>query len=119
MGLFDIFKKKEKQTIISFGNGCVASNKIFDGNYKIGYMIREIPIGKYPDSGWIFYVGDEDEKYTQDSNNFKIYALETIIKHDSDVKKYLQYPTGSRLIRINEHEFMEDDGKNEIYIAKK
>ena len=124
MSLFDIFKKKEeanneKETIISFGNGCVASKKIFDGNYKIGYMTREIPSGKYPDSGWRFFVGDEDEEYTRDSNNIKLYALESIIKYDSDIEKYLQYPTGSKLIRINEHEFIIDDGVSEIYISKR
>ena len=124
MGLLDIFKKNEetnneKETIISFGNGCIASKKIFDGDYKIGYMTREIPSGKYPDSGWRFFVGDEDEEYTRDSNNIKLYALESIIKHDSDIEKYLQYPTGSKLIRINEHEFIKDDGISEIYISKR
>ena len=123
MSLFDIFKKNEendnKETAISFGNGCIASKKIFDDNYKIGYMTREIPSGKYPDSGWRFFVGDEDEKYTQDSNNLKIYSLETMINHDGDIEKYLKYPTGSKLIRINEHEFIKDDGETKIFISKK
>lgn len=94
MGLFNKNKKveekrKDNKNFISFGNGCIASKKIFDENYKIGYMVREFPTEKYPDSGWRFFVGDEDEKYTSDSSNMKIYALESIIKHDNDVEKYL------------------------------
>ncbi len=124
MDLFNISKENKKDNIeekatISFGNGCIASKKIFDGNYKIGYMVREIPSSNYPDSGWQFFVGDEDEEYTQDSNNLKIYSLDTMVKHDSDIEKYLDYPTGSKLIRINEHEFINDDGTSEIYIARK
>ncbi len=124
MNFFNKLKKNketnnERKTIISFGNGCIASKKIFDGNYKIGYMTREIPSGKYPDSGWRFFVGDEDEEYTKDSNNLKIYSLETLIKQDEDIEKYLQYPTGSKFIRINEHDFIKDDGHSEICILKK
>ena len=46
MGIFDIFKKNksdnnlemysnyENNQVISFGNGCIASKKIFDENYS-------------------------------------------------------------------------------------
>ena len=124
MGLFNKFNKvdnknKQNKKYISFGNGCIASKKIFEGNYKIGYMKRDFPTGEYLDSGWRFFVGDEDEKYTSDSNNLKLYALESIIKHDSDVEKYLEAPNDTAFIRINEHEFIEDDAKTKIYISKK
>jgi len=124
MGLFDRFNKskekgKNNNNFVSFGNGCIASKKIFDENYKIGYMRRDFPSGEYPDSGWRFFVGDEDEKYTSDSSNMKIYALESIIKHDSDVEKYLDAINDTAFIRINDHEFVKDDGKTEIYITKK
>lgn len=131
MGIFDIFKKNksdnnlemysnyENNQVISFGNGCIASKKIFDENYKIGYMKREFPSGNGPDSGWRFFVGDEDDEYTNDANNMQIYALETMIKHDSDIEKYLNESNESAFIRINEHDFIEDDRTREIYITKK
>ena len=112
-------RKENNKKIISYGNGCIASKKIFDENYKIGYMKREVPSDKYPDSGWRFFVGDEDEKYTSDNNNLKIYSIESIVKHDSDVEKYLDAPNNTAFIRINEHEFIEDDGITEIYISNK
>ena len=124
MGIFNIFKKKseEKQynnSVISFGNGCIASKKIFDENYKIGYMKRDIPSGEYPDSGWRFFVGDEDETYISDSNNMQIYSLESIVEYDRDIEKYLNAPNESEFIRINEHDFIEDDRTQKVYIIKK
>ena len=111
--------KKINNKVISFGNGCIASKKIFDGNYKIGYMKREFPSGEYPDSGWRFFVGDEDETYTNNPDNMKIYSLESIIKHDEDIEKYLNSPNESEFIRINDNEFEKDDRSKKIYIAKK
>ena len=105
--------------VISFGNGCIASKKIFEENYKIGYMKREFPSGNAPDSGWRFFVGNEDAEYTNDANNMQIFALETMIKHDGDIEKHLKSSNESAFIRINEHDFIEDDGTQEIYITKK
>lgn len=131
MGLFDVFIKnkndnKEKMNlkddnnkVISFGNGCIVSRKIFEENYKIGYMKREFPSGNAPDSGWRFFAGNEDAEYTNDSNNMQIYALETMMRYDGDIQKHLNAPNESAFIRINEHDFIEDDGTQEIYIIKK
>lgn len=105
--------------IISFGNGCISSKRIFEENYKIGYTKRDIPNGKYPDSGWKFFVGNEDDAYTNDTNNMQIYALESIIKHDPEIEKYLNAPNEAAFIRINDHEFIQDDGTQKIYISKK
>lgn len=52
--------KRVNNQPISFGNGCVVSKKVFDGNYKIGYMKRDFPSGEYPDS--------DIEKYLNVSN---------------------------------------------------
>ena len=48
----------------------------------------------------------------------QIYALETMIKHDGDIEKHLNASNESAFIRINEHDFIEDDGTQEIYITK-
>lgn len=111
--------KIDNNPVISFGNGCVVSKKIFEENYKIGYMKRDFPSGEYPDSGWRFFVGNEDETYTNDSNNMQIYSLESMIEHDSDIEKYLNSPNESEFIRINDHCFVKDDGNQKIYITKK
>lgn len=95
------------------------SKKVFDKNYKIGYIKRDFPSGEYPDSGWRFFVGDEDKTYTNYSNNMQIYSLESVIEHDSDIEKYLNASNESEFIRINEHDFIEDDGTQKIYIIKK
>jgi len=113
------YLKCENNQVISFGNGCIASKKIFEENYKIGYMKRDFPSGEYPDSGWRFFVGDEDETYTNDSNNMQIYSLESVIEHDSDIEKYLNAPNESEFIRIDEHSFVQDEGNQKIYITKK
>ena len=107
-----------KNIDISVKNGCIASKKIFDENYKVGYMMREAPSNNFPDSGWRFFVGNENENFTQNSENFKIYMIETIIKHDQNIEKYLNNPIGSKFIRINEFEFKKDDENTEIYISK-
>lgn len=95
------------------------SKKVIDENYKIGYIKRDFPSGEYPDSGWRFFVGDEDKTYTNYSNNMQIYSLESVIEHDSDIEKYLNASNESEFIRINEHDFIEDDGTRKIYIIKK
>lgn len=82
-------------------------------------MKREFPSRNAPDSGWRFFVGDEYAEYTNDANNMQIYVLETMIKHDGDIEKHLNAPNESAFIRINEHDFIEDDRTRKIYITKK
>lgn len=104
--------------IISYGNGCIVSRKIFEDGYKVGYMKREVPTGDFPDSGWQFFAGDETNEYNSDANNMKVCTLESIIKLDPDVKQYLNSPNLSAYIRIDEHKFILDDGKTDIYIKR-
>ena len=77
MGFFDKLKKEKviKNEYIKIdvkpliewnepnGEGCLVSDKITKEGWKIGYMKREEPNDNYPDSGWRFYKGDEDENY--------------------------------------------------------
>ena len=57
-------------------SGCIATDKITVEGFKIGYMYREKPNPKYPDSGWRFFQGEESDEY---SRMLKTLAFMTLI----------------------------------------
>ena len=57
-------------------SGCIATDKITVEGFKIGYMYREKPNPKYPDSGWRFFQG---EKAMNISRMLKTLAFMTLI----------------------------------------
>ena len=79
-------------------NGCIASNRITVDGQKIGYMYREEPDKAFPDSGWRFFAGDESEEYTDNSDNFHIFNLNTICNYDESIIPYLDAPIGTAYI---------------------
>ena len=88
MSIFGFFKSKKeiKEKYIPQGpSGCMAFNRITVDGCKVGYMYREEPDADatFPDSGWRFFVGDEDESYTDNPDNFHIFNLNTICNYDS------------------------------------
>ena len=56
-------------------SGCIASNRITVDGMKVGYMYRELTDSSFPDSGWRFFAGDEDDEYTNNPDNFHIFNL--------------------------------------------
>lgn len=144
MGFFDRFKKKEEpktelertpegfikipiQALVSkaiwqgsegYGEGAIVSDKITKEGYKVGYFYRDEPNPNYPDSGWRFWAGDEDESYTDNPNNHHIFALNTIANYDPDIIPHLSLPVGSRLFRQSGGQFVLDDGSLPICIEK-
>ena len=78
----------------SMPTGCIASNKVMVDGKPVGYMYREEPVTHWPDSGWRFFAGDEDGEYIKNPDNFKIYDIETLKKHDPQIAPYLNanYP---------------------------
>ena len=101
------------------GEGCIVSDKITVEGYKVGYMVREKPMSEYPDSGWRFMAGNEDDKYMSDPNHHNIFALNTICNYDPDIIPYLHAKTGSAFIRIDSRNFEEDDGRNRFLLKSK
>ena len=101
------------------GEGCIVSDKITVEGYKVGYMVRENPMSEYPDSGWCFMAGNEDDKYMSDPNHHNIFALNTICNYDPDIIPYLHAKTGSAFIRIDSRNFEEDDGRNRFLLKSK
>lgn len=75
-------------------SGCIATDKITVEGFKIGYMYREKPNPKYPDSGWRFFQGEESDEYIKDVKNSGIYDLNTICNYDSSIIPLLKSPYG-------------------------
>ena len=97
---FLLSKDQIKRLYTPKGNaGCLASNRITVDGMKVGYMYREESDSAFPDSGWRFFAGDEDEEYTDNPDNFHIFDLNTICNYDSDIIEYLDAPLGSAFIR--------------------
>ena len=107
---FYLSKEQIKQIYNSDGpQGCFATNRITVDAQKIGYMYREEPDGDsdFPDSGWRFFAGDENEKYTDTPDNINIFSLNTICNYDSAIIPYLDAPYGSCFVRT-ENGFIEE-----------
>lgn len=100
------------------GEGCIASNKITKEGWCVGYMYRDEPTDSYPDSGWRFFKGDEDDAYSNDASNHNAFQLNTICNYDPAIIPYLHSPIGTYLIRTKDRKFIIDDGTQEIYIEK-
>jgi len=130
MGLFDRLKKNNKdefkkidvKPVLTWnepnGEGCIASDMITKEGWKVGYMFREEPLESYPDSGWHFYKGDESDEYSNNPDNFHVFALNTLCNYDPDIIPYLHMPIGTHLIRTNDGNFISDDGVQEIVFEK-
>ena len=130
MGLFDKLKKKNKDEFLKIdikplidwnepnGEGCIVSDMITKEGWKVGYMFRDKPLENQPDSGWHFYKGDESEEYSNNADNFHIFALNTICNYDQDIIPYLNFPIGTHLIRTDNGKFIEDDGIQSIRFEK-
>ena len=93
-------KSEEIIKLTELKGGCIASNKITIDGLKIGYMYRENPSNE-SDSGWRFFAGNEDEEYTNNSDNFGIFDLNTICNYDRTIIPYLESEFGSSFEKIN------------------
>ena len=99
-------------------NGCIVSDKITKEGYKVGYMYRENPNNNYPDSGWRFLSGNEDDEYMNNPDNHHIFAINTICNYDNEIIPYLKNEIGSKFIRVNNSNFEIDDGTKPVFITK-
>lgn len=99
-------------------DGCIVSDKITKEGWKVGYMFREEPTPGFPDSGWCFLAGNEDDEYMNNSDNHHTFTLNTICNYDPDIIPYLDSPVGTSYIRISDNEFEIDDGSKKIFLQK-
>ena len=93
-----LLKEEDIKQLIELKGSCIASDTITVEGQKVGYMYRENPSND-TDSGWRFFSGNEDEEYTNNSNNFEIYDLNTICNYDQSIIPYLNAEINSKFSR--------------------
>lgn len=104
-------KKEDIKKVIKWKGpeGCMATDRITVDGCKIGYMYREEPDDGYPDSGWRFFEGSEDENYMNDVQNSGVYKLNTICNYDSSIIPLLNAPYGSAFYRDENGDFKAEE----------
>lgn len=85
-----LIDKNDIKKLTELKGCCLASNRITVDGLKVGYMYRETPSDQYPDSGWRFFAGDENEEYCNDAKNFNIFELNTICNYDPSIIPHLK-----------------------------
>ncbi len=85
--------------------GCIASDRILVDGCRVGYCYREAADESYPDSGWRFFAGDEEEAYLDDAGHFGVYALNTLCNYDPDILPLLHAPAGTAYLRGEDGRF--------------
>lgn len=100
------------------GEGCLVSDMITKEGFKVGYMYREVPDEDVPDSGWRFFAGNEDDAYSNNSDNIHIFAINTVCNYDPDIIPYLNSEYGTAFVRIDNNSFSLDDGTQPVFLTR-
>ena len=101
------------------GNGCIVSDRIAREGFKVGYFYREAPAEGWPDSGWRFLAGNEDDAYMSDPRNHRVFAIQTVRDYDRDIIPYLRAEVGIAFIRTGRDTIEADDGSKPIFLARR
>ncbi len=107
------FEQKYKD----YYKGCFVSRKILDEGWKIGYFFKDEPVSDQ-DSGWCFMAGNEDEEYNDDIKNIAILQLSEVLQMDPLIDQYIGMPVGTKMIRVEDDLFEEDDDTKAIHLMK-
>lgn len=108
---FKLRKEDIKSLIGGEANrGCFATDKITVEGKKVGYMHRLEPDKEsgFPDSGWRFFAGDEDENYLIDGEHIEIFDLNTICNYDPEIIPFLNAPYNTAYYRDENGKFIEE-----------
>lgn len=73
--------------------GCFITKRALDEEF-IGYMYRDEPDSKNPDSGWRFMYGDEDQEYIDNTENTEIVKLNTVCNLYPDILAFIHAEPG-------------------------
>lgn len=92
---------------------CIATNRITVDHFPVGFMYREVPDSNFPDSGWRFYQGMEDDEYSFDMSNSGMHTLNDICNYDPSIMPYLDSPIGTRLMRTPNGTFIPEYEEDE------
>jgi len=80
----------------------LATKMLVDNKRKVRFMYHEESKGD--DSGWRFFCGDEDQKYTDNPDNIAIYDIQTVLDIDKSILPYLDTAPGTAFERENEED---------------
>lgn len=106
----------ERKKIV--GQFAYVSKKVAEEGWNVGYMKRSEPLNEQ-DSGWMFMAGDEDDEYTNDTDNIKLLTVGYVWQNlDKAIWKNIVEPVGSGFVRISADEFEKDDGTQDIFVHK-
>lgn len=93
-------KASEIKRLINSNEGCIATDRITIDGCKVGFMYREETYqNDYPDSGWRFMAGDEDDDYMNNPENHSVYQVNTICNYDPEILPFLNAAPGTAYIR--------------------
>ena len=111
---FKIKKEEIKKLIdIKGPTGCIATDRITVEGKKIGYMYKEEGYGMFPDSGWRFFEGNEDEEYIINPENSAIFDLNTICNYYPEIIPYLDSEVGTAFYRDENGKFIKEHKDDE------
>ena len=79
---------REYASLVERNLGCFVTKKAMESG-KIGYMYREEPEPNCPDSGWRFFVGDEDDDYVNHPDNVVVVGLDTVCSINPGILAYI------------------------------
>lgn len=85
--------------------GCFATDHITVLGKQVGWCYREEPDGDYPDSGWRFFSGEEDDDYVNDLSHTDVYDLNEICNCDPSIIPLLSAPCGTAFMRGRDGKF--------------
>ncbi len=90
--------EREWAALLSGNPGCLISKCALEAG-EIGYMYREEPSKKFPDSGWRFFEGFESDEYVNNPENLVVCGLNTICNLCPDIMAYIYAKEGRKFGR--------------------
>lgn len=110
--------EREWVHLLPHNGGCIVSRQIAEGR-SIGYMYRdeespglgkteegEDTGGKWADTGWRFFAGDESDEYINHADNAAIWSLNTVCNIDPTILGYVEAKGGSAFGRDENGEWV-------------
>ena len=83
-------------------NGCFVTDRIAVDGCKVGWCYREEPETEFPDSGWRFFAGDEDQAYLSEADRVNVVDLNFVCNLDPEAAALLEAPYNSAFVRDGE-----------------
>ena len=97
MGLFDKFKKKNKQiTFIENAGGVIITKSIYEGTSKLKWLFREVSVNP-SDNGWRAMGDTDTQEYIDNPENSMVVDFNTLANIEPAVLAVYDMPIGTDL----------------------